>query len=92
MIACAQSIRFQRQFTIKDIFSLQESWLTSLDMAGLRLRCSVYFGSVQVHDRVSTTSPLLMSADKDSYGNMVCIQSTLQQTKNLVCLFNFDKD
>ena len=49
----------------------QEPWLTMLDLAGLRLRCSVYFGSIQLNDRISTNTPTLTSADRDTYGNMV---------------------
>lgn len=49
----------------------KEQWLTSLDINALRLRCSIYFGSIQLHNRISTTTPTLVSADRDSYGNMV---------------------
>ena len=49
----------------------QEPWLTTLDLEGLRLRCSVYFGSIQLNDRISTHTPILTSADRDTYGNMV---------------------
>ena len=43
----------------------------TLDLEGLRLRCSVYFGSIQLNDRISTHTPILTSADRDTYGNMV---------------------
>ena len=49
----------------------QEPWLMTLDLEGLRLRCSVYFGSIQLNDRISTHTPILTSADRDTYGNMV---------------------
>jgi hypothetical protein len=50
---------------------VQEAWLSSLDVSCLRVACGVFFGSIQLHTRLSTTTPTLLSADRDSYGNMV---------------------
>ncbi|PVD32717.1 hypothetical protein C0Q70_08162 [Pomacea canaliculata] len=51
----------------------REAWLTLLDPAGLCLHCTIYFGTIQLQSKTSTTSPVLVSADKDSYGNMVYV-------------------
>lgn len=47
--------------------------MTLLDPAGLCLHCTIYFGTIQLQSKTSTTSPVLVSADKDSYGNMVYV-------------------
>lgn len=49
----------------------REPWLTSINPSGLRLGCSIYFGSIQLNRRISTNTPTVTSAAKDTYGNMV---------------------
>ncbi|KAL8583033.1 hypothetical protein ACOMHN_051197 [Nucella lapillus] len=63
--------RLQAKMIVPAEMIQRESWLTALDPAGLRLRCSVYFGSVQLNSRISTEAPTLVSAERDAYGNMV---------------------
>ncbi|KAK7088191.1 uncharacterized protein [Littorina saxatilis] len=63
--------RLQTKVIIPAEMIQREAWLTVLDPAGLRLNCSVYFGSIQLKNRISTNPPTLVSADRDTYGNMV---------------------
>ncbi|KAK7475022.1 hypothetical protein BaRGS_00033703 [Batillaria attramentaria] len=49
----------------------REPWLMSIDPSGLRLCCTIYFGSIQLNRRISTNTPIVISAAKDTYGNMV---------------------
>ncbi|XP_076453203.1 uncharacterized protein LOC143288510 isoform X2 [Babylonia areolata] len=63
--------RLQAKLIVPAEMIQREPWLTSLDPEGLKLRCSVHFGSVQLNSRISTHPPTLLSADRDAYGNMV---------------------